>query len=732
MHRHVSTFFRGLAASAGALAVAAATLLGASAPAHAVDLSSDAVAGKISFQGTAYLYVNQGETVVFNVNTHGGTMTARQPDGSAVQLSGSNGTTGYPAKCTNVCTATVVAAQTGVMRLEVQPVLPYNNASRYPQVITVKDAAGAEQKGRLFFDYFGTSQSQYGTSGLTLWAISPQGTQYKIAFSGYSGYGGGVSPNNLGAADTTTCVPAYLSMPTPGSTRATAGEPDPGNYTNNPTDCPNLVSYRLFAEQPDPSMPASTDTWADGRTAQTWLNPGYQTPSVTGTGFVADSGASAAGTIDFTLSGQAGQISVSLDVDGDGTFDGARDVTLPAFGAGLGANQAHWDGLDGQGNPAPLNADIPVKINYTGQDEIHLRLVDLEGLYGGVQLTKLNGPNAGASSLSWDDSKLNVRDGDFPTTPRVGDNVDSTQTPMGGWSRWGGAEIWGWGDQRLIDRWSIADVKVAGDGVIPARADKLSITKTVANANPAAGEDASYTVTVTNSGQADAAEFRVIDKVVTGAELAGTPANIVASVGNAGPENGVIAWNVPGLAAGASATLTYTLPITAPKDKDAVLDNWAYVGVEPRGECDAASLCDDAAVNVAAIPDPTESPTITPTPTTTVTPTTSTSGTPTTSDTPTTSTSGTPTTSGTATTSGTPSSTSTSGTATGTTDAPPSGTVAPTQSNAPTTNPSQASQPAQPPLANTGAGGALLAGGLGLAAAAAGLLLRGSRSRRHG
>lgn len=277
-----------------------------------------------------------------------------------------------------------------------------------------------------------------------------------------------------------TCESVYLSVPMMAGGHEPVGSAlNHADYTVDGTNCPNLVNYRIFLEQPDPDMPASTTRWADNRTSNQWLFPTYETPVLGTVTHVPDGSANHAGMLSFTLTGQPGTVSVGLDVDRDGTLTGARDVTLPQVAAALGVNSVHWDGRDGLGDLVPKTDQVPILASYSGQDEVHLTLDDLEGLWTGIELRKLNGPGAGSTAVSWDDSQLLVRpeDGAEAPVPAAATDVDS-EGGVRGWGRRRNGLIYGWGDSRHLDTWTMSKVRIASAGLITATTPTSTSTPT--------------------------------------------------------------------------------------------------------------------------------------------------------------------------------------------------------------------------------------------------------------
>lgn len=588
--------------------------------AHAVELTVPF--GNMMWNGTGYLYVNAGETVHLDLRGRGGVYTATQADGTPVSFLHADGTAAGTT-CSQPCLADVTPTVSGVWRLTAATAEPFNAVNTYSQIVEVRAADGSVIPGRFWFDTLVGSQYRYARTDVTLYVLSPYGTQWRVTLSQLAGYGSIFQFSNLGVASAGTCTSAYVSVPVAGSTREPAGSLDGANYDAG-AGCANLVTYRIFAESPDPGMPTTAALWADGRTSNTWVNPDYVSPTIQNVTYAAAGTASHAGTISATLQGQPGMVTLGLDVDHDGALTSPQDVVFPAQPTASGQTiTVNWDGKDGTGALVPVSSTVPILASYKGQDEVHFTLSDAEGLFGGLVVQQLVGAQTGNTLVSWDDSHLQVRTGDTAApSPLAATDVDSS-AGVRGYARALSGLIYGWGDTRLLDTWSYSHVPVVGTGLIPARLPQLAVTKSASVATVATGGSVQYDVTVTNTGTADlvpADAAVVTDTLVGGASEVASVSSVSTSTGTATFTAPTFSWAIGSLPVGASAHLTYTATVTsAPSTVDRSILNWAFVGTTTPSTC-AAPTCAVAAV---VIPHST-STTPTPTPTssaTTATPT---------------------------------------------------------------------------------------------------------------
>ena len=608
-----SSALRGILRTALAAVTGVALSVPLATPASAVDVYQALAA----WSGPSYVYVNAGESLSITSRQTGASYTVTRPDGTNAPMTGS---AGVVATCTVTatvpCTFTEAATSEGVWRVTRAggPV-----STTLVEDISVLGADGATIPGRLWLDQANLNTgNQYGTANSAFYVLSDYGVRYRITLPAYQPWGATLSASNKGIMEVGTCLPTYHSVPINNE-----GTLVGANYTSDGTGCADYVPYRIFPEVPDPSMPATVAQWADGRTAQTWVHRLYQTPAITAASFTRSGTTSDAGTFTGTLAGQPGRVSVQLDVDGNGVYTDAVDVTLPPIVTALGAFSAPWDGKDGLGNLVSALIEVPFRMTYSGEAEIHFVMIDSEGRTGGISMTRLNGPGAPDARINWDDSLLTKRssDGTVPN-PLTGVLVDST-TPVHAWSRGIPTNLaYGWGDLRRIEDWAAVTSAVQATGVIPALTQALSVTKTVDAVAPVApGSTLTYTVKVTNVGTA--AYTPTLPGVVTDTVVAGggSVADPVTSTPGAVVTTDTITWTISDLAVGASTTLTYTATVQAADQLSGLtVTDWAFAGTSAPTSCTATTRCAAAEVTIA-VPTPTPTPSPTATPTSTPTPT---------------------------------------------------------------------------------------------------------------
>lgn len=430
---------RALAVLAGVLLI---TLI-ASIPANAVSGSGLATTG-------VFIYLNPGETLDYEIR-HTATLSVTLTDSTGTELSTCS---------SSPCAGTVLSelSEPGVWLLDVRTSGDRNE----PWHIRVLDSGGNEIPGRIWAEQWAFGNTGFGTRNFTVHYLSEFGGLYQATFRGHRGWAFRIRATNRGVMfNDGSCLSAYRSVPIAGSIEAGAGgvpEINGDDYLLDSPECRELglVRYRAFyGEAPAADLPESTTNWADGRTEQTWVYPDYQSPVISDVAFTRD-GLSNVGTFSGELSGQSGTLRLMLDLNNDGDFDDAVD-RIDEFAVGLGAFEYDWDGLDGNGDAVAIGQDFAVRIELAGEAEIHFIDDDVEGRTGGIEVIRLNGPDAPDTHINWDDSYLPpIRR--TSTSPLTGTQVDST----------GGAHAWpfdgdGWGNSRVIDDWMYVYPSAAAD-----------------------------------------------------------------------------------------------------------------------------------------------------------------------------------------------------------------------------------------------------------------------------
>lgn len=423
------------------------------------------------------------------------------PDREA-EIAGSTGpTAGY-----TPCQVTVQAGQTGIWKIEF--ISPDKGSNANPDPIgvteewtqeddvgwiaawdvTVVDSTGSPILGRVFANYLALNMGSNGISLNSQFTIqTDQGYQYEIDLNGIDPFGFIFFANSKGFLEPTTGERSRESinqseiilsseMMVQGSTLL-----DPSGESDN--EATNDITHKVFLNQPDPNMPTSAMT-PDG---ETFLRPDFVAPEVSNFTFIGTDGTR--NQVGQTLGGNfnfdanvPGTYDIFIDLNNNGRPDGIDPVL--SGDTVSGSNQVSWDGLDGEGNPVPVN-NVPyqaeIQIN-AGQ--AHFPFIDAENNPNGIILRRLNGPPGEETIIYYDD------------TPVGGDSV----LPEGEDSS-GGGHVFSsdFGNTKGIDTWiNVPSQALELEGGILVQVADLSITKTDQPDPIVAGEQITYTLTITS------------------------------------------------------------------------------------------------------------------------------------------------------------------------------------------------------------------------------------------
>lgn len=423
----------------------------------------------ISADNVFYAYVKAGETVsaafdrvnqdeIFATSREDITVTLDGPDMTQQKC--------VIAKDVAVGQGCHIAPQTaqksGIWRINFD--VP-SEAKAYPQVspdvhwgknlfnwnITVK-SGNDEQHGRLWSGQYAIRQPAPVSylADFTYYYISQDGYIYRAIYKGFNGQISTLSADAVGVRKGTDCLSAYKSVDVDNT----------DGYSQALGSCGS--AYKLFFEEPAGDLPTAAATW-DGKTD--WVRPNVSRPSLSKLQFTADdSNDQQSGTISFSLQNFIGQYDVKVDTDNDGSFDGQNDVTLHQQMKGLsdGTQKIQFNGTDRAGQIIPRSQKIGIEVIITKVAEIHLVAADVEGLTGGLALTRVSGDNAPTTGLCWNDTELTPLDPNKTTAVLDGRNCPDSTGGVHGWSYFDDS----WGNNRYIDNWVYASAKLTGDNRI--------------------------------------------------------------------------------------------------------------------------------------------------------------------------------------------------------------------------------------------------------------------------
>ncbi|PPI53278.1 DUF11 domain-containing protein [Rathayibacter toxicus] len=482
-----------------------------------------------------------------------------------------------------------VAQKTGVYRITVtddDSTLPVNLVWN----IGVADKSGRAVSGRVWSTSYGIqsgAQESYSSaeerrSSFTLHAITETGARYDLTLRGYDGVGSTVQATNKGNVRVGSSDPSYLSVPMPQSQE---GEGIGAQYVQpaGRSDIKGVQSYKLFLDPPAEDLPLS-------------IAPEYRAPIIDGLGYRRSASGSNAGALTGELATQPGTVRVDVDADGDGSYDGERDVHLSTIVAEPGPFAVEWDGRDGRGDAVDFaSGRIAFRATVGRTNEFHFTRIDVEASAGGISATDVTGGGSAPTALRWDDSLLTDPGAQRYSTTSATVSGDGGTDSTAGVHRWEGDDsgagrvinandsVHGsYGDLRAIDDW----ISGTEEAVAVAHLDALAPHVTLAKSSPRnpdapvlPGARVPYRVTLTSDGTGDYVNASVLDYLDQGvlddAEL--DVDSIHASHGSATIDRatGRIAWDAGTLPVGTVADLTYDVLVHGRGDR--VLTNTACI-----------------------------------------------------------------------------------------------------------------------------------------------------------
>ncbi|MFZ1361125.1 MAG: hypothetical protein WAS27_03830 [Candidatus Saccharimonadales bacterium] len=433
-------------------------------PAHAVSSGGKMF---ISADNTFYAYVKGGETISASfIKTDQVELLGLEKQDIPVTLEGPEletqrcilekaAATGSGCRFTNV-----TAPETGIYKITVAlpaAAKPYESitpsvkwgGNLYSWDIAVHDSQ-TEKTGRIWSELYAVRQPievSY-SADLTLHYVSENGYAYRAQYKGYNGQISTFSADAVGIVKRKECTSAYQSV-----------QVDDTKYAPSFGECGG--SFKVFFEQPAGDLPERAKTW-DG-TSSEWIAPTVVPPKVSELRFESDAASDLqSGIIKYKLSNFVGQYRVEIDTDGNGSFSGKDDIRISRTMKRTTNNTqtVKFSGVDAAGQVIPTTQPIAIRIHVEKVAEIHLVNADVEGRTGGLEIMRLNGENAPSSRICWNDTDLvSLASTSLQTSALDGRHCpESAGKALHGWAYATGS----WGDNRYIDDWAYAAVKVKG------------------------------------------------------------------------------------------------------------------------------------------------------------------------------------------------------------------------------------------------------------------------------
>ncbi len=382
----------------------------------------------------------------------------------------------------------------------------YANQGPYRFDVTVTDAGGAAQLGRLFSENWNLRTPCTGCTDVfsqpfngMVYVLTDLGFVHEVDFdnSGFRGLTFALAFNESGPGSTMNVLADRRSV-------------DGSNATN--------PQYKIFLNDPDLAL-----------YTEAVLGTVVSGPEVVGNGQCDPSGNFC---LDFEID-QPGLVEVILDFDGDdGIYTSGTADRIFALRVGPSDPKTQciaWDKKDGLGVDVDPVADIPLFIRYS-QGEIHFMKHDVEYNNPGFTTSVIH-PTGGITSnvYYYDDSALNTSDNDAnldsDANPATGTNpplveLNGCPAPCHLWNRNLSSTTNGYGEGNTINTWWTGHVVLTP--VVNQRlcyVDDLQITKNVlAFGSSVSGDPSNFDVTfeilMENAGSTTLTDLTLTDDLV--------------------------------------------------------------------------------------------------------------------------------------------------------------------------------------------------------------------------
>ena len=376
---------------------------------------------------------------------------------------------------TNYTTAkiSITAATAGIWTLLAIPVSNANNDA-VSFDLTIYTSANVAQTGRVFtYSVHGLDNASPLESNFTLYFLNPDGYEYSGIYRGLNGLNYTIVSDNFGVRTSgASCVSAYRSLSYN------------GKWSNMGPDSAicgirNKIFFNAFsAALPASSVRFNTATGSGQIVEPLVFTP--PTPTLTAATFVRTGTCTQQGNVYFSTTNFSGSVYVYYDVNGNGIFTDPTDRTDTVLT--YGTNSIYFNGLDKLGNPIPISQSMNVKVSIEKVGETHFVMSDIE-IFGGIEVTRLNGPGSPDKTIYWDDTNLGASLNCSLTSIVDGRGGINSAGGVHGWNQCGTAsppnsggttnnslpEYGAWGNQRLIDNWTqLVPIGIAHTTNVPA------------------------------------------------------------------------------------------------------------------------------------------------------------------------------------------------------------------------------------------------------------------------
>lgn len=278
------------------------------------------------------------------------------------------------------------------------------------------------KSGRAWADYLAltTGGGEGKTSDLNVHVLTHDGYLYQVDFTRAVPYGFIFFANNTGfmtavtdEKNNTTYRPIYHSFYD--STNDLDYMKDENIYLHKPneSDTETQETYKIFFNEPNDDLDGVEYVAKNGNGLDKIRTKPDELVKVEELKFNGDSHQNIArtghgGYFTFKSSGEA-MVTIRMDlrraIFESGSFiensyngSGIVEITVPAV---KGSNRVYWDGKDTDGIVLPAgiygNSNVVIATEIK-RGELHFPVIDMEGLYGGLTVKRLNGANRGSDA----------------------------------------------------------------------------------------------------------------------------------------------------------------------------------------------------------------------------------------------------------------------------------------------------------------------------------------------
>lgn len=411
--------------------------------------------------------------------------------------------------------------------------------------------------GRVFTTAYSLWQST--PADIDLWVVNDAGYQYEVSLLGYNGIQSTLTSDAVG------------NPVAPGECESMFASYDAFGLSSG-QDCDK---HRIFFSEPSADLPETAPS-ASGVVPVLPAVLDANALEVSDTQFFPEGGSTRAGAFDSSINAAfTGHYWFEIDTNNNGSYTDPVDVRVHEAADGSGAYTTDFDGFDGAGEQVGECSTLNARVYFDTVGETHVRMDDVEGLAGGIEVTRLNGAGAPSSTLFWDDTTLTSERANATPVIDGTAGIDST----------GGVHGWefdsnSWGHERQVDNWAFAPID-AGTGEITIAPGCLAIDKSSnATESSTVGDTVTYKVLAMNLGGTD---FTAENPAIVSDDLSGVLDDATFNNDAEANRDGELEYSEPRLtwtgplAAGEMVTLTYSVKLT--DGGDGVVRNVAFEGI---------------------------------------------------------------------------------------------------------------------------------------------------------